>query len=222
MGIADVYKKFVKMINNIDNPVTVDPSRFNDPVALKTQWSPMPSAKGANFCTSKLIQTDELVMKFLPTNGARLFFAAFIAVSVSILYLFMIEIQPVKPLVLLIPVFFIGIGLYGLIFILIPAVFDKTNGEYYKGRKKPSGNDIRQEIKDFVNLNNVHALQLLKRFNNTTDSDGMSNSYYSFELNLVLHDGKRINVVSHGNLLRMRADAQTLSDFLNVPLWDAV
>jgi hypothetical protein len=50
---------------------------------------------------------------------------------------------------------------------------------------------------------------------------GNKNSYYSYELNLVLDDGSRINVVDHGNLDRLRSDAQTLSRFLDKPVWDA-
>ncbi len=50
---------------------------------------------------------------------------------------------------------------------------------------------------------------------------GNKSSYYSYELNLVLDDGSRINVVDHGNLDRLRGDAQTLSRFLDKPVWDA-
>jgi hypothetical protein len=51
---------------------------------------------------------------------------------------------------------------------------------------------------------------------------GNKSSYYSYELNLVLDDGSRINVVDHGNLERLRSDAQTLSQFLGKPVWDAI
>jgi hypothetical protein len=50
---------------------------------------------------------------------------------------------------------------------------------------------------------------------------GSKNSYYSYELNLVLDDGSRINVVDHGNLERLRSDANALSQFLDKPVWDA-
>ena len=46
---------------------------------------------------------------------------------------------------------------------------------------------------------------------------GSKSSYYSYELNLVLHDGSRINVVDQGNLKRLRSDANTLSQFLESP-----
>jgi hypothetical protein len=41
----------------------------------------------------------------------------------------------------------------------------------------------------------------------------------SYELNLVLKDGRRINVVDHGGADKIRTDAATLADFLGVPVW---
>ena len=65
-------------------------------------------------------------------------------------------------------------------------------------------------------LSSIHALQLLSEF-----VSGSKSSYHSYELNLVLNDGSRINVVDHGNLDRLRSDANTLSRFLDKPIWDA-
>ena len=39
---------------------------------------------------------------------------------------------------------------------------------------------------------------------------------------LVLQDGRRLNVVDHGNREQLRADAATLARFLGKPLWDAL
>ena len=65
-------------------------------------------------------------------------------------------------------------------------------------------------------LSAIHALQLVSEH-----VRGNKSSYWSYELNLVLGDGSRINVVDHGNLDQLRADAQTLAGFLNKPVWDA-
>jgi hypothetical protein len=40
------------------------------------------------------------------------------------------------------------------------------------------------------------------------------------QLNLVLNDGERINVIDHGDLNAVRQDAQTLARLMHVPLWD--
>jgi hypothetical protein len=34
-------------------------------------------------------------------------------------------------------------------------------------------------------------------------------------------DGKRVNVIDHGDLEKVRTDARTLAEFLNKPVWDA-
>ncbi len=65
-------------------------------------------------------------------------------------------------------------------------------------------------------LSAVHALQLLRAPAGT----GFRN-FPCYELNLVLHDGRRVNVAGHGHLDRLRRDARVLRSFLQVPLWDA-
>ncbi|MGD9320846.1 MAG: hypothetical protein PVH99_12810, partial [Desulfobacteraceae bacterium] len=57
---------------------------------------------------------------------------------------------------------------------------------------------------------------------NVLCSIGSKRSYYSYELNLVLRDSKRTNVMDHGDYEKLREDAQTLSQFLEKPVWDAI
>ena len=44
--------------------------------------------------------------------------------------------------------------------------------------------------------------------------------YVSYELNVVLRDAGRVNVVLYADVQRLRADAEVLSEFLGVPTWD--
>jgi hypothetical protein len=46
-------------------------------------------------------------------------------------------------------------------------------------------------------------------------------TYNTFELNLVMKDHTRINVSSHDDGDGMRRDATLLATFLGKPLWDA-
>ena len=69
----------------------------------------------------------------------------------------------------------------------------------------------------FAKLDSIHALQLISEY-----CRGNKSSYYSYELNLVMEDGSRMNVVDHGNQAKLREDAQTLSTFLDKPAWDAI
>lgn len=59
----------------------------------------------------------------------------------------------------------------------------------------------------------MRALQVL-----TEHVSSDKGSYRSYELNLVLADGSRLNVTDHGKLDRIMNDAKALSEFLEVPL----
>ena len=98
-----------------------------------------------------------------------------------------------------------------------PIVFDKFRSAFWKGRKGPDDVSDRRELKDYAELQNIHALQIISEY-----VHGNKTSYYSYELNLVLKDGNRINVTDHGNLKKLREDADALSRFLGKPVWDAI
>ncbi|MEL6133809.1 MAG: hypothetical protein AAFR59_10645 [Bacteroidota bacterium] len=44
--------------------------------------------------------------------------------------------------------------------------------------------------------------------------------YKSYELNLVLKDARRIQIVDHTYIQQIRTDAAQLRDFLEIPVWD--
>jgi len=44
-------------------------------------------------------------------------------------------------------------------------------------------------------------------------------SFTSWELNLVLRDGKRLAVIDHGDGATVRADAERLGREIGVPVW---
>jgi hypothetical protein len=98
---------------------------------------------------------------------------------------------------------------------LAPIVFDKRRGEYWKGRTAPYEAANREGMKHYAKLSGVRALQIIRERCTSKNS-----SYYSYELNLVLDDGSRLNVVDHGNLERLREDASRLGAFLGKPVWD--
>ena len=98
----------------------------------------------------------------------------------------------------------------------IPRVFDQRHAAFWRGRRLPTPMEFVARGNSSAPLSSIHALQLLSEF-----ISGSKSSYYSYELNLVLHEGSRINVVDHGNLERLRSEANTLSQFLDKPVWDA-
>ena len=107
-----------------------------------------------------------------------------------------------------------------------PSVFDKKIGWYWKG--KIIDDDIEQikQQHDAIELSKIHAIQLLSEYVESklgpTRSSTRQNPFYSYELNLVLKDGSRINVIEDINQRRLEKDASDLSDFLNVPVWSVI
>ena len=113
--------------------------------------------------------------------------------------------------------------------------FDRREGCFWKGRWKRGDGALsirradlnarleKEALKDYIDLADVYAIQLIKEYvPGSRGTDSCSSPYYSYELNLVLKDGERMNVVDHGNLTRIRADAIQLGEFLgNLPVWDA-
>jgi hypothetical protein len=115
--------------------------------------------------------------------------------------------------------------LFGLVFAAVgggtlyggtkPIAFDIQLGYFWKGRNPPPYN-FGVEPKEALPLPRIHALQIVSERCSSSKS-----SFMSYELNLVLQDGSRRNVVDHGNLDGLRTDARELAIFLAVPLWDA-
>jgi hypothetical protein len=100
-----------------------------------------------------------------------------------------------------------------------PIVFDRRRGFFWKGRKNPDHVFDKGTLKHFAELEQIHALQLISKLvRNSGSEDG---PFLCYELNLVLEDGKRINVLNQGNQDRLREDADTLAAFLDKPVWDA-
>lgn len=213
-----------KLMSMNSNRESFDPASLNDPLALQTSWTPAKRG-GANFRTHILVIIDSYRLEFKASIGAKLFYLVFLFVGAGILTFFSFPIlssgefsfNPETILPLIFGFVFMVVGGCLFYFGTVPIVFDKRTGFFWKGRKSP-GNIINPSaLKNFTDLDQIHALQLISEY-----CRGNKSSYYSYELNLVLEDGKRIVVVDHGNKKNLREDAETLSDFLDKPVWDAI
>ena len=196
----------------------VDPARFGDEVALKTEWTPLKPG-GANFRTRRLVQVSPHRLEFRSVRGILFFCWLLLLCGLGAVAAGLIQVSSpprqdaVAPL--LIGAALAAAGGSLLYFCAAPVVFDAQRGLFWKGRRSPDEAFNLREIKKAAKLGDVHALQLVRE--HVSDSDS---SYTSYELNLVLKDGKRLNVVDHGDLPTLRGDAGTLSRFLERPLWD--
>lgn len=220
-----MFKKLMeKMKNMADDRVSFDPLSLDDPIAMQTDWTPAKSG-GANFRTHKLVVVNSDCREFRASIGAKLFYLIFLLAGIGVLigfYLFKLssdgfsfKMDTIMPL--LFGLIFAGVGGSMLYFCTAPIVFDKRKGFFWKGWKNPDEVFDKNALKHFAKLDQIHALQLISEY-----CRGDKSSYYSYELNIVLEDGKRINVVDHGNQSKLRDDATTLSEFLGKPIWDAI
>ncbi len=196
-----------------------NPEVFGDPLATATQWTPLVPG-GSNFCTHRLRKVDEMTMEFKMSLGMKMFCSVFI---------FMGGLFAIAPLsaiykqyggfhwsMLATPLFgltFCGIGVGMYYFSNKPIVFDRKKNCFYKGRGLVELSQFRG--KAFVELHRIKGLQVLSEY-----CSGNKSSYYSYELNLVLDDASRLNVVDHGNIKVLREDAKSLGQFLGVQVWD--
>ena len=223
-----MLKRLLEKLKDLKiEPTPFDPSTLEDPLALRTNWGPAKGG-GASFGTHKLVAVDSFRLEFRPSGGALVFYCAFLVAGVAALVVLSIvgltgvagSLEGGELLVLGIP------ALVGLVFTAAgagmlrsgtaPIVFDKRRGAYWRGRVAPHELSNRAGHKETTDLDQIHALQLISERCTSDDS-----SYYSYELNLVLVDGKRINVVDHGNDTALHDDARVLAAFLEVPVWDA-
>ncbi|MDD5020295.1 MAG: hypothetical protein PHH75_04445 [Candidatus Omnitrophica bacterium] len=202
------------------NGAFFDPSVFHDPLAQATQWTPAAHG-GANFCTHRFKKIDHTRVEFRPTFGMDVFCFFFILFGLFFAVLplgsiykqhggFHWSMIPVP----LFGVFFSAIGILILRYSHRPIVFDMKRGGFCKGWA--SLRTTRHRRGDvFVDMGRIRALQVLSEY-----CRGNKSSYRSYELNLVLDDASRVNVVDHGDLGALREDARALGQFLGVQVWD--
>lgn len=216
-------KNLKDVITNTTNQMAFDPSRFDDPLATQIRWTPIKSG-GTNFRTHKYYSDGANQAGFKATLGAKLFSGVFMAVGVGVaVVITWSQLQEGLPFLskdVLFPVIFglifLGVGLYMFRSYAKPIIFDKLNGYYWKGWKKPDRYKSDQSVEGSVKINDIHALQIVSEY-----IRGDDRSYYSYELNIVTKGGQRHNVIDHGDRSDMLIDADKLSEFLGKPVWDA-
>ncbi|MCE5278546.1 MAG: hypothetical protein ABFD92_00420 [Planctomycetaceae bacterium] len=227
----NLVNKVKDLIQQANQPRVAPAELFNDPLAAQIDWTPAKGG-GTNFRTHKLRAAGPHRLEFRLTAGAKLFGGLFVTIGAAtmiggIAALLAGAFQKDggtdwAPMIML-PLFglvFGGVGGGMLYFMSIPRVFDKDSGFYWKGRISPSNmlaGEMEIQADKFTKLTDIHAIQLLSEY-----IHGNKSSYYSYELNLITHDGKRINVIDHGNKTKLIEDAELMGVFLNVPVWNYI
>lgn len=217
-----MLKELIAKISSLQSENAFDPAMFNDPVAMQTAWTPA-AGGGANFATHKLHIVHPQRAEFRCSIGMKLMSGVFLGVGLVVIGVFaqkLIGVETPVDAKLLMP---LGLGLVfalagGLLLrsALTPTVFDLNHGYFCKSRQKPEQTMDPSRIKNHARLSDVHALQLISE-----RCSSKNGSYLSYELNLVLNDGTRINVVDHGNLGDLKRDSRLIAELISKPLWEA-
>lgn len=206
------------------NRVEVKLADTDDPLASKIDWSPAASG-GANFRTQKLDKDSSSRLLIKATIGAQLFSFVFMLPGLAGLvagapYHFFVTGD------LGTGFFFIAWGgiFFGAGFLMWRHfsrgyVFDKRAGRYFKGKQAESSRAPSDENQG--RLQDIHALQMLTERVTSNSKNGGSSSYNSYEINLVLKNGARLNVMDHGNKTDIEDNAKEIAVFLGVPIWRA-
>jgi hypothetical protein len=218
-----MFEKLAQELKSLaDSRKPVDPSRFGDPLAGQTGWTP---ARDDAAFGDKLVKVSSSRWEFRASARAKLSALVFVLIGLAVLigvpvYKHLsgsLSLNKNTVMPLLIGLVFSLAGGFLLYAGTTPVVFDKRKGYFWKGRKAPDEVLDRKTLKHYAMLADIHALQLLSEL----CSGPKTGSYYRYELNLVLKDGKRINVVVRGDKNKLRDEASALSTFLGKPVWDA-
>ncbi len=177
-------------------------------------WSPLKSG-GMNFKTHKLVEVSSQRMEYKASVGNIVFGSIFLLAGLGISSIVVFQVFSVW--LLLFGLVFTAAGVFILKSALNPIIFDKSEGFFWKGKKAPSMVADISELKVAAKLEDIHGLQVIKEHVKSS-SKGRDTSYYSYEINLILISGERLNVVDYGNANSILEDTSKISKFLNVPV----
>ncbi len=207
------------MISHVNHDIQ-DFLGTDDEVVNKTKWSPLISG-GKNFKSHNLFTINDNRLQFRISLRATLFYFLFILTGATLLFLSlfknMLDLDFFNN-----PVY--G-GVMGLVFTVAGLFFfyknrtkitiDRSYPALWRGDIDPAATINPYSIDGYISLNDLHAIQVIREYISSEHK-----SFSSYEINLVFHDGSRVNVIDHGDKNKILEQSHQLADFLGVPLWD--
>ncbi len=197
----------------------METNSVNSNFVESVSWKPLRKG-GASFKTHTLTKINSKRIEFQTSLGLKIVYLLFtffgVVMSTVFYYFDIIDTEGVSFLPILIGFTFVVTGIILYYIGTAPIVFEKRIGYFWRGRKNPENSIKSSNLKNCTKLKNIYAIQIISEYVRTN-----KNAFDSFELNLVLNDSSRINVIDHANLEQIRLDAKVLSEFLGKPIWDA-
>jgi hypothetical protein len=198
--------------------------KFNDTLASEVSWTPLTDG-GFSMKTHQIFEGNYNRIEFRITKsllalcfalfiiGGGLFYALQFSTAFYSFHFSDYTNYFLKTASFL--VFFGSIGCY--FYYNTPKVFDKNLGIYFWG-KEPT--DIPAENNEnSIFLKDIHAIQIIK-FVQLDDDWKKSKVIDTFELNLIMKNLQRINVLAHSDLKEIKGSAKKISELLRIPIWD--
>lgn len=196
---------------------------FKDQVALSTAWSPLVKGSGSSIQALK-VEGDKVMVTWA---GDLLPLVLLSVTGLGVMW-------PTLQIAFATDVADAGERLMasafmilGLILFLVPFLarsrrrlltIDLEEGRYFRGR----GHHVnKQGAEDAGRVADIYAVQVLRKAvlslsNHNEHRDRTSTRY---ELNLVLRDGSRVNVMNHATSEEISSAAEVLKTKLGVPVW---
>lgn len=192
--------------------VTLPWARMSEQPPEDLDWSPLVPG-GAAFRTHRLVERTATRIELHPSAQARTLIGVVASLGVVALgFVVWGIVVNDPPAMVTAGVFVVTTGVLALLLrrqLDNCRFFDAQLGCYWRSRGAgdPPGSDA-------VPLSSIRGLQITPERIVNSESD-----YDAYELNLVLAEGRRVNVLDHGNLPELHADATRIAGFLRVPLW---
>lgn len=188
----------------------------------------------SNIKTHNLIydQYENIILKTSQyALGKILLITSRIAWFISILaFLLAVLSKDISGMIFLLPfsIIFILWGRFLFYYITQSFIFDFQNWYFYDLRRQKNFYKYWQQEqyrKKIIPLNEIHALQIINEqveyTSNEEDEDGYTSvNFKSYELNLILKDSSRINILDHNNLDEIRNNAEIIANKLWVKVYD--
>ena len=216
--------KVKNLLHSFENPVVVDPEKFQNPLAEKISWQGM-GKNNPSSTSTVLFEREPGVLSYKPSMTGWVFSLIFILTGfLSVVVYFFIPVTGDAPkwLLLLVGVLFMVVGVYIFLQSSRTIAFDENRGIFYRG-KKAEGSMETKGRQSTVPFSDIHALQLLLRMSRVSTTDNRPDRFVPvYELNLVKADGERVHVITYSHSEKAREVAYMLSDRLHVPVWDGI
>ena len=207
----------------------LDPRYFDDPVALRTGWVPL-SPGGSRYITNRLREIAPQVLSFQPTAYRHYqslvhLLALLVFGNALIASLLRDELNINRPnewwVISALSQILVGCCVT-LVLLNRSVIVDGNAAQVRLGLPSLKWLNqfpwLRRLLCRSVPFAEIYSIQLLdEEVRNPREQ-----MFWSYELNLVLRDGKRINLIDHRNQREIRWDAGDLSRMLNAPIWDFI